>query len=138
MAPAMTLAVAMAVAIAGRLLVLRGATPRGRTWEVGAGRVTEYEAVARTFQRSVLILTTLMVLSSATTERLSGILCAAYWIAVIALFVLGLRDGQVRGVRWLQNMFLVAFALGLALSLVLGIIVHVAIANGVNEYVQSH
>ena len=138
-APALTIAIAAAVAIAGRLLVVRSMTPRGRTWEAGAGRLPESEKVGRTFERSFLILTTLMVLCFASrVEVLTCVLCAAYFAAASWLSILSLRDGAARDLRWHQNAFLIAFALGLALSVLLGMSVYVGMDYAVDEYIQAH
>lgn len=137
--PALTLAVATAVATAGRLLVVRFATPRGRKWEVGAGRLPQANGVARTFQRSFLILTTLMVLCFASrAELLSCLLYAGYFGAASWLFVESLRYGSSRGLRLLENVFLIAFALGLAASILIGLSVYVGVDFAVNEYIQTH
>jgi hypothetical protein len=137
--PALTLGAAMTIAIAGRLLVVRIATPRGRKWEVGAGRLPESNRVAQTFQRSFLILTTLMVLYfTARAELLSCLLYAGYFGAATWLFIMSLRDGASRGLGLLHNVFLLAFALGLALSILIGLAVYVAMDFAVNEYIQAH
>lgn len=137
--PALTLGVATAIAIAVRLLIVRIATPRGRKWEVGAGRLPESSRVAQTFQRSFLILTTLMVLCFASrAELLSCLLYTGYFGAASWLFVESIRNGSSRGLRWLQNVFLIAFALGLAASILIGLSLYVGIDFAVNEYIQPH
>ncbi len=71
-------------------------------------------------------------------DRLTCALYTAYCFAASWLFIASLRDGTARGLRWFRNKFLIAFALGLALSIIIGVIVHVGIDYAVNEYIQSH
>jgi hypothetical protein len=137
-APSITLAVAAVIAKAGGMLVRRRSSAGGGSG-VSLNRIAEADAVARTFQAAFLLLTTLMVLCfTSRSDRLTDFLYKAYCCAVALLLVIGFREGAARGKEWLRNTFLLAVIFSVALSLTIGIIVHVGVDYGVNEYLQAH
>jgi hypothetical protein len=139
LSPSITLALAVVVAMLGGPLVRRNFEPRARAGELPVRLVAEAEAVARTFQQTFLILTTLMVLCfTSRADGLTDALHTGYCVGAVALFVVSLRVSRAHRRSLRQDRVLPAFAFGLVLSLIVGVFAYAGIDYGVNEYIQLH
>lgn len=112
-APCITLALAALLAKVTGVVILQGGVGKRRVSGESIERLSERAAVRCMFNWSFLFLTTLLVLSSTMlTRSLSNLLFKLYCTGAVLLFVIALREGFLRGKRWLENTFLLALRLG--------------------------
>lgn len=138
LAPSITMVLAAVLAKIGGVLLRSSVRDTGGR-DVALRQVAAAEAVARMFQVSFLALTTLMVLCfTSRSDRLTDFLFKGYCGVVVLSLVVGFLEGRARGIELLQNRFVLAFALALTLSLLVGVIIHILIIASVHEYVQTH
>ncbi len=143
LAPLLAIALGFAVSELGGWLVRQGGARRletlrykhwGKQSQLSAGT----EATAGTFQRTLLILTVLSTLSfKVEGDDARGMLIASFCLAAAVMLPLALREGQMRGERLSQSPVVRSFALGLVLSLVIGVVVQIVLARLLNLYIRT-
>jgi hypothetical protein len=142
--PLLTLALGFAVSELGGWLVRRSGARRLETlrykhWGKQSQLAAGTDATAVTFQRTLLLLSAFATLAFAFgASGTSGMFLLLFCVAASVMLSLALREQQTRGERFFQSPVVLAFALGLALAILIGVIAQIVLGHFVNEYIQVH